>query len=49
MQHCNVYIEFSGVPLLKAGLHVKVKGKKCQKIYFKKAILKNVKYRKLLL
>ena len=49
MQHCNVDIEFSGVPLLKTGLHVKAKEKKCQKIYLNKAMLKNVKYRKLLL
>lgn len=49
MQHCNVDIEFSGVPLLKNGLHVRVMGKYGQKIYLKKAMLKNVKYRKLLL
>ena len=33
MQHCNIDIEFSGVPLLKTGLHVRVKGKNNAKKY----------------
>ena len=36
MQHCDVDIQFSGVPLLKTGLHVRVKGKNDAKKYILK-------------